>query len=894
MSSDSSIVFAVQSAVLEVFEAIESYAKTDSPDKEQAFKDEAQKTVLMFIAAIILAGKNYNPAQRSFLSLLVNCEDLPGGEPRYLNEYATRWISASRIVPDFFEAAVRYDANHQTETARGILRQIQLIGNNACASDGCIRPSENQVVQDYVKFLDAKIEAVTTPRPVAEEVPPILAVSQQPIYAPIQPERFNYRRNTELRWVAPSESIEIHGYQLPAGMIYVSDGDPRTAEASAINLGLPIGKPELGEHTPLNYYPQYNYLSPDQRAAYLKWLAGGRKDVDPASRELGYIFLFLYGLERRLLVDHGQEQEVVAEIVRLLHDYGTFTRSRSLQSYAGQLVHFWGWKQGQEYYSQLLEWMKTLPVSLLGADEMAMVLASQFQSKSPLPPELAFEVAARDFNSRRSVVVTRVKEEFKELFAKRYQEKFPEGVKLDSASRNTRLYYRAASPTLLYNGRQDLSISIPDVLGLSSQFKPLVNIWNSCVDDLAGYSRARSKSGPTAKNLKAYFALPDELRATTANPLAKEWETLLNRGRSGSNCRLLDVGSVANLLGTAQREKLTMVQSEELAQTVESLGYVIEPDARHEASYAWDQEIAVFKPVDGKVTVPSKNYLGASVLLKLCVLVAGADGHIAPEELEVSRRFVETKLTLTPGDLSRLEALEQILIADPDRISGSLARIAKPVPAPMRELICEVLVYVAAADNIVTKDEIRVLERIFKAFELPSEKLDGYLKSVSPEFGEVTIQRAGDRISGEAIPRPGQPFHIDMSRVDRIAQETSELVGILAKVMTDEEPEIQKPTRKEKTVRTEEVKIASEVTTSKNSTPLPDWIKSLDAKYQPVLLGLLKQDTWPRSEFEALAKKSQLMPLDAFDAINGWADENLGDFLLDGEDTILIHKQLIP
>jgi hypothetical protein len=34
--------------------------------------------------------------------------------------------------------------------------------------------------------------------------------------------------------------------------------------------------------------------------------------------------------------------------------------------------------------------------------------------------------------------------------------------------------------------------------------------------------------------------------------------------------------------------------------------------------------------------------------------------------------------------------------------------------------------------------------------------------------------------------------------------------------------------------------------------------------------------------------------LDAFDAINGWADENLGDFLLEGDDTILVHKELIP
>jgi tellurite resistance protein len=357
---------------------------------------------------------------------------------------------------------------------------------------------------------------------------------------------------------------------------------------------------------------------------------------------------------------------------------------------------------------------------------------------------------------------------------------------------------------------------------------------------------------------------------------------------------LLDVGSVANLLSIAQREKLTMVQSEELAQTVESLGYVIEPDGRHEAAYAWDQEIAVFKPADGKITVPSKNYLGASVLLKLCVLVAGADGHIAPEELEVSRRFVEKRLALTPGDLQRLQALEQILIADPDRINGSLARIAKPVPKSMRELICEVLVYVAAADNIVTKDEIRALERIFKAFELPSEKLEAYLKSVSPEFGEVTIQRTGARTPGETIPRPERVFHIDMSRVDRIAQETSEVVGILAKVMTEEEPEEIKPAREIKSDKLEHPKTVPVEAAKNPSASVPEWMKTLEEKYQPVLLALLEQASWSRPKFDALAKKYQLMPLDAFDGINGWSDENLGDFLLEGEDTIAIQKQLIP
>jgi hypothetical protein len=222
-------------------------------------------------------------------------------------------------------------------------------------------------------------------------------------------------------------------------MVYVSEGEPAVPEASNINIRLPVGDPAQGVAAPLGYYSQYNFLSPDQRASYLDWLAGGRKDEDPASRNLGYVFLFFYGLERRLLVEKGQEQEVVAEVVRLLHQYGTLTRSRSLQSYGCQLIHYWGWQQGAQYYARLLEWMKTLPVSLLGEDELAIVLASHFQSKIRLTSDLAYELAMRNEEARRSVVVSRVNKEFTELFAKRFNDEFPEGMILNRSQRTTRL-----------------------------------------------------------------------------------------------------------------------------------------------------------------------------------------------------------------------------------------------------------------------------------------------------------------------------------------------------------------------------------------------------------------------------------------------------------------------
>jgi uncharacterized tellurite resistance protein B-like protein len=721
------------------------------------------------------------------------------------------------------------------------------------------------------------------PQSPARSVPPRISVS-----AP------SPKRKAPPRWLPAGESVTVGNFVFSSGMVYVSEGEPAVPEASNINIRLPVGYPAQGVAAPLGYYSQYSFLSPDQRAAYLDWLAGGRKDEDPASRNLGYIFLFFYGLERRLLVEKGQDQEVVAEIVRLLHHYGTYARSRSLQSYGCQLVHFWGWQQGEQYYAQLLEWMKTLPVSLMGDDELAIVLASHFQSNKPLPANLAYELTSRDPMSRRSVVVSRVNGEFRELFAKRYLEQFPGGMSLSRCKRLARLQYRPASPTLLYGLRDTFAIQVPDVLGLTSQFKPLPGIWNACIEDLIGYSRAKAKAQGTSEGMKAYLALPSDLRTGVVHPLAKSWDEILAGARPGKDCCLIDVGHAVQLIDIPQREKLTPKQSRDLAQAIESLGFVVEPDARYDSPYAWDQELAVFKPADSKIMAPSPNYLGASILMKLCVLVAGADGHVAPEELNVSRRFVEQKIRINPEDHRRLEALEQVLIADPNRVSSSLARIARPVPKEQRELICELLVYVAAADSIVTKDEIRTLERIFKAFELPPERLEAYLKSISPELGEVTIQPGGSRVPGDPIPRPGQPFHIDMSRVDRIAQETSEVIGILSKVMAEEESESEESDHNGKTltVRVSNASAVPEANRQSNATP--EWLRTLEPKYRPVLLQLLERDSWTRPDFDALAKKFQLMPLDAFDALNGWADENLGDFLLEGDDIILVHKRLIP
>ncbi|MGD9809656.1 MAG: TerB N-terminal domain-containing protein [Deferribacterales bacterium] len=69
-------------------------------------------------------------------------------------------------------------------------------------------------------------------------------------------------------------------------------------EPSLIDITLPIKKPhDLMFVEALGYWPRYENLNPEQRWVYLSWLQNIEISVD-----IGYVFLFYYGLERHLFL----------------------------------------------------------------------------------------------------------------------------------------------------------------------------------------------------------------------------------------------------------------------------------------------------------------------------------------------------------------------------------------------------------------------------------------------------------------------------------------------------------------------------------------------------------------------------------------------------------------
>jgi hypothetical protein len=89
------------------------------------------------------------------------------------------------------------------------------------------------------------------------------------------------------------------------GMVYVGQGlaslgsydiEPALIDPTlpAVNERLDLSERRTG------YWPSYSTCSPEARGAYLQWLSSGRKDP---SADIGLVFLYFYGLERRALAD---------------------------------------------------------------------------------------------------------------------------------------------------------------------------------------------------------------------------------------------------------------------------------------------------------------------------------------------------------------------------------------------------------------------------------------------------------------------------------------------------------------------------------------------------------------------------------------------------------------
>lgn len=107
----------------------------------------------------------------------------------------------------------------------------------------------------------------------------------------------------------------------------------------------------------LPLYPSYSTLSSQQRRKYIQFLASDRTETD----DIGIVFLYLAGFERRLIIDakkpgevnDDEKKELTEELLRIFQAFGT--KSDSIRHYIAMLLLY----DGTVFKIKNEEWIKS-------------------------------------------------------------------------------------------------------------------------------------------------------------------------------------------------------------------------------------------------------------------------------------------------------------------------------------------------------------------------------------------------------------------------------------------------------------------------------------------------------------------------------------------------------
>lgn len=624
----------------------------------------------------------------------------------------------------------------------------------------------------------ARIEVAPQPAPI-----PVAVRVQQPH---ARRGVLQVSRGSPVVWLGEGDAVEVAGRVLRDPMTYIGFAD-RNPDPSAILVSLPADI--LCPSRSLPYWPSYANAEPWQRARYLDWMAGGR--AGPIN-EIGFVFIFFYGLERRALIEQLDHALVEKEVRRLLTLYGS---NNSFRGYASDfLAHLSAERlptmRNDEVCAALDPMIETSRMAL------EMLAAWYCIQAKPIPARYAMAVASRAETARRGAAAKEARDELASLFAGRYSEKFGEGVIPKAARAQLKLEYRPASAALSRSGRSFVG-KLPDVLGRAQQFDDVVALWNTCIEDLKRYASAKRKTDEGGELTTAMWeALPPELRDRHEHPLAPRWQEAIGAVPGQNGFHMLPLRQLAETSGMGDRDKYTPAQMRKLAETAEPLGYSIEPDGRVTGKGADGNASVVIWRSAYSGPPDAASYASLAAITSLGMAVVTADGVVEHTEIETVVRFIEDMFNLDEPMRERFEALRYRLIHEPAKLTGLMKRLAATRTQEQVKILGKFLVAIAAADGTIAEAEHRTLRTLFRGMGLSAAVLDETIVAVGVRLeGDqpIVVDQGSAGRPGEAIPRPPGAFRLDQSAIAALIEETEQVRGMLAEVFAGEEDEAPAP-----------------------------------------------------------------------------------------------------
>jgi tellurite resistance protein len=673
------------------------------------------------------------------------------------------------------------------------------------------------------------------------------------------------------RWVTAGESVVVGSRTIKGGLIYLGDrlprqDNPHENENCLIDPSLPVATRGdlVGQF--VDYFPSYAAIPPSSRKAYLDWLDSPRSDP---STYIGYVFLYFYGLERRLMLEGAIDDRhtVLAEVRRLIAVYG---EHQSFRRYATALLEADAIRtRGAATEPDLVFEASGYEVPLA----VRIALGLRARESRPLDPDMLLSLVMSHPDTRLRTAARRAFTELKALFHIKAHERFPNGIRHTTVPSNlwTPAIYVASTrhftaPILLP------VIKIPDVAADPMLLEAGRALLDGCIDLLDPYSRELGSAPGLAPSLGALAKLPLAIRAARSAEVAADALTTLRSLATLGDPERID--EITARLGLPDRASVNRTRLRDWSAILAAHGYGWTCDPGFALKSAKGDDLAVVFALEAPTDeLPEARtaYRISQLALAVAAAVAGADGSVSAEE-EAGLRTQAQQSGLPANETRRLTAEAKVYARNPASLADLRARL-RDAPVAERTQIGEAVIAAATADGKLDSREVAAVEKIFVVLGLEKSSLyarlhDGLAPAPSPNPLEAPASaRPGHTLTG------GQT--LDRNRLEAIRRETSGTTSILTEIFQDDPP--------------------AEPDPPAPLEPAPDNDEDgLDGRHRALIADLIEREQWTRAEFEALVRRAGLMPGAARQALNNWSIDHLDDLLLDGEDPISINRDILP
>ncbi len=661
--------------------------------------------------------------------------------------------------------------------------------------------------------------------------------------------------------------------EIPRGLVYVGDKlltrNGAQNDASLMDLRLPVVLVDTDETSgAAKENPAWQNLTPEDRGAYLHWLSGGCQS-EQVSTEL--IWIYIYGLERRLLIDGPRDHFSISERLSIIRElkriYALYGERAGIADGITRIISV-AWAIMHSPEDAMTDQLDFCAPCC--SDVFSWYLACIAARREKVSPEIMMTWFQR-MPGNRGLVESKWMSGF---VTERFKSDFEEGCVLTPSSKAVCIQYHAVKP-----GLGVLMFEIPR-LGDVSEDADVLGKFSAIAADCRNFqvSYEEYRRQPGANQIGALMRLPMRMRMT--NPSLRQFVNQMKALVESQPVARIHVRDVFRMLGMKAPAQLTETHVADISSLIEFSAFQFAPNPKlHHTSFDIDDELIVTQSLAIPEVTSAFSIL--VLLVRLGAIIAQSDEDVSQCEIDVLQNMIMERKVLKESQRMSLLLWLHWCMNTPQCVEDVVQELTG-FDDGLRNHISKMLIRVAMADGVLEAREKEVLVKLHRALGFPATWVDLGISGadgglVIPKVDEKMLERPEDTLSPKRIQREVENSSDGVVVSDDLNQALSNM-NSLCDSIPDSMPVLSVFASKK-----------APLAGGKSSSCLP----KLDLPLMRFMDRLTEQEKWDRLKLFKDAACMDLMADRAMASINAASVDVLGEEVItDGDDVCVSTDRL--